>query len=256
MSTLRTTDEIEKIRASCLIVFEVQQVLGRAVRPGVSTLELDRLAENTIRSRGAEPAFKGYCGFPASICTSVNSEAVHGFPRSEPLSAGDVVSVDVGVLLDEYYGDGAFTLGVGTISSALQHLLETTRSALADGIRCAAARGRLSDISHAIQTRVEGQGMSVVRDFGGHGIGRELHEDPHVPNYGTPGRGPRLRPGLVLAIEPIVSLGKPEVAVADDGWTTTTCDGTAVAHFEHTIAVTENGPDVLTLPAGESVGAL
>jgi methionyl aminopeptidase len=233
-------------------VFLVQQALVAAARPGVSTLELDRLAEETIRGHGAHPAFKGYHGFPASICASVNDEAVHGFPRPEALHTGDILSVDVGVKLDGYFGDGAFSLGVGFITSAQQHLLDTTRAALHDGISKARSRGRLSDISHAIQSRAEANGMSVVREFGGHGIGRALHEAPHIPNYGSPGRGPKLQPGLVVAIEPILSMGKPDVVVAEDGWTTSTRDGTTVAHFEHTVAVTDDGPDVLTLPSADS----
>lgn len=249
MVAIRTPEEIEKIRASCRIVFLVQEALVAAARPGVSTLELERLAEETIRNHGASPAFKGYHGFPSSICASVNDEAVHGFPRPEPLHAGDILSVDVGVELDGYFGDGAFTLGVGTITSGEQHLLDTTRAALDDGISKARACGRLSDISHAIQSRAEANGMSVVREFGGHGIGQALHEAPHIPNYGSPGRGPKLKPGLVVAIEPILSMGKPDVVVAEDGWTTSTCDGTSVAHFEHTVAITADGPDVLTLPA-------
>ena len=255
MVAIRTPEEIEKIRASCRIVFLVQEALVAAARPGVSTLELDRLAEETIRDHGASPAFKGYHGFPASICASVNAEAVHGFPRSEALHPGDILSVDVGVEQDGYFGDGAFTLGVGTITCAEQHLLDTTRAALDDGISKARASGRLSDISHAIQARAEANGMSVVREFGGHGIGQALHEAPHIPNYGSPGRGPKLQSGLVVAIEPILCLGNPEVVVAEDGWTTSTRDGTTVAHFEHTVAVTEDGPDVLTLPPADSGSA-
>ena len=189
MVAIRTPEEIEKIRASCRIVFLVQQALVAAARPGVSTLELDRLAEETIRDHGASPAFKGYHGFPASICASVNAEAVHGFPRSEALHPGDILSVDVGVEQDGYFGDGAFTLGVGAITCAEQYLLDTTRAALDDGISKARAYGRLSDISHAIQARAEANGMSVVREFGGHGIGQALHEAPHIPNYGSRGGG-------------------------------------------------------------------
>ena len=255
MVAIRTPEEIEKIRSSCRIVFLVQQALVAAARPGVSTIELDRLAEETIRNNGASPAFKGYHGFPSSICASVNDEAVHGLPRSGGLHSGDILSVDVGVELDGYFGDGAFTLGVGTITSDEQHLLDTTRTALDDGISKARARGRLSDISHAIQSRAEANGMSVVREFGGHGIGRALHEAPHIPNFGSPGRGPKLKPGLVVAIEPILSMGKPDVVVAEDGWTASTRDGATVAHFEHTVAITEDGPDVLTLPVANLEGA-
>ena len=254
--TLHTPDEVDKIRDSCRIVSEVQQLLADAIRPGISTIELDCLAEEAIRKNGAHPAFKGYNGFPASICASVNSEAVHGFPNNDSLVAGDMLSIDVGVLLDQYYGDGAFTLGVGQISEANQHLLNTTELALGDGIRSAQPSGRLSDISHAIQLRVESNGMSVIREFGGHGIGRALHEDPHIPNYGSPGKGPKLQVGFVIAIEPIVSMGRPEIVAADDGWTTTTRDGATVAHFEHTVAITKNGPEILTLPKKETTTVL
>ena len=250
MITVRSLDEIQRIRTSCEIVFAVQQELEKAVAVDITTGELDSLAEETILARGARPAFKGYRDFPASICTSVNAAAVHGFPSREVrLSGGDIVTIDVGVELDGYYGDGAFTLGVGKISRDCRRLLETTRQALHDGISKAAPENRLTDISQAIQARVEGAGMSVIREFGGHGIGRDLHEAPHIPNHGRAGKGPRLKSGFVFAIEPIVSLGKPELDVAADGWTTTTRDGSPVAHFEHTVALTGDGePDILTLP--------
>ena len=249
MIAVRSPDEIQRIRASCEIVFAVQRALEQAVKVNVSTGELDALAERTIRERGARPAFKGYRDFPSSICTSLNSAAVHGFPSPEVnLVEGDIITIDVGVELDGFYGDGAFTVGVGDISADCRRLLETTRGALDDGIAQARAGGRLGDISHAVQSRVESEGMSVIREFGGHGIGRTLHEDPHIPNHGNPGKGPRLKPGFVFAIEPIVSLGGPELVVGDDGWTTTTRDGTPVAHAEHTVALTAEGPEILTLP--------
>jgi len=249
--TVHKPSEIARIRASCQIVWEVQQTLQEAVRPGVSTLELDEIAESTIRGHGAIPAFKGYRGFPASICASINAEAVHGFPRPTPLAAGDLVSVDVGVELDGYFGDGAFTLGVGAISEASHRMLDTTRAALRDAIAAAQPRGRLSDISHAVQSRAESEGLSVIQEYGGHGIGRSLHEDPHIPNHGRPGRGILLRPGYVVAIEPILSMGDPDIELAENGWTVLTCDRSPVAHFEHTIAITADGPQILTLPAGE-----
>ena len=250
MIAVRSRDEIQLIRASCEIVYSVQKSLEEAVAPEVTTGDLDALAEKTIRDSGGRPAFKGYRDFPASICTSVNTAAVHGFPaRADRLVEGDIISIDVGVELDGFFGDGAFTLGVGRISTECQHLLETTRAALRDGIERALPAGRLSDISHAVQARAESEGMSVIREFGGHGIGRALHEDPHIPNHGVPGKGPRLRPGFVFAIEPIISFGGPELLVGEDGWTTTTRDGTPVAHFEHTVAITEEGPEILTLPA-------
>ena len=248
MIAVRNPSEIARIRASCQIVWEVQQALLKTVQPGVSTLELDELAESTIRERGAIPAFKGYRGFPASICASINAEAVHGFPRPAPLAAGDLVSIDVGVELDGYFGDGAFTLGVGAISGTSQSMLDTTRAALREAIAAAQPRGRLSDISHAVQSRAESGGLSVVREYGGHGIGRALHEDPHIPNHGRPGRGIVLKPGYVMAIEPILSMGDPDIEVAENGWTVLTRDRSRVAHFEHTIAITENGPVILTLP--------
>ena len=251
MTAVRKPSEIARIRASSQIVWEVQQALQKAVQPGVSTLELDALAESTIRERGAIPAFKGYRGFPATICASINAEAVHGFPRPAPLAAGDVVSIDVGVELAGYFGDGAFTLGVGVISPAHQDMLDTTCAALRDAIAAARPQGRLSDISHAIQSRAESGGLSVIQEYGGHGIGRSLHEDPHIPNHGLPGRGIVLKPGYVLAIEPILSLGDPDIEVADDGWTVKTRDRSPVAHFEHTISITEDGPQILTLPEGE-----
>ncbi|MCC7262552.1 MAG: type I methionyl aminopeptidase [Candidatus Latescibacteria bacterium] len=240
--------ELAQIHASCQVVYQVQQALEAAITPGVTTLELDHLAEQIIRARGGRPAFKGYHGFPGSICASVNEEVVHGFPNQRPLQAGDLLTVDVGVELEGFYGDGAFTCGVGALSGPAQHLLDTTRACLEAGIDPARAGGRLSDISHAVQCRAEAAGTAVVRQYGGHGIGRALHEDPHVSNYGPPGRGPRLQPGLVLAIEPILSLGAHQVEVDEDGWTTRTRDGALAAHCEHTVAITEAGPWVLTLP--------
>ncbi len=241
---------IERIRASCQVVFLVQQALEAAIAPGVTTLELDALAEKTIRACGAMPAFKGYRGFPASICASVNDEAAHGFPGRRRLCAGDLLSVDVGVELGGYYGDGAFTVGVGPIGTAETRLLEATRACLEVGIRRARPGNRLSDISHAVQSCAEEAGFAVVREFGGHGIGRALHEEPHVSNYGPPGRGARLQPGFVLTVEPILSMGGAEVVVDGDGWTTRTRDGAPAAHFEHTIAITAQGPRILTLPRG------
>lgn len=249
MSRRKSPAEIDRIRASCRIVFEVQQALEKALAPGTTSLQLDGLAERIIRDRGAVPAFKGYHGFPASICASPNAEAVHGFPNDKPLETGDLLSIDVGVLLDGYFGDGAFTIGVGPLEPQVQRLLDSTRACLADGIAQARPGNRLTDISHAIQSRAEKDGFAVVRDFGGHGIGRALHEDPHIPNYGPPGKGLRLQEGMVLAIEPILSLGSPHVEVGEDGWTTTTTDGAAAAHCEHTIAITADGPEILTLPA-------
>ncbi len=248
MIARRTPREIDRIRSSCQLVALVQKVLEEAIGPGISTLELNALAENAIRAHGAVPAFKGYHGFPASICTSINAETVHGIPGRTFLQEGDIITVDVGVLLDGYYGDGAFTVGIGRIDAELQHLLDATQACLDIGIQQARKGNRVSDISHAIQTHAEARGLSVIREFGGHGIGRALHEEPHINNYGPPGRGRRLRPGNVLAIEPILSTGNGKIVVGADQWTATTRDGKPAAHFEHTIAVAEEGPEVLTLP--------
>jgi len=241
--------EIERIRASSQIVFAVQQKLEALVAPGISTRELDAVAEAAIHSAGARAAFKGYHGFPASICASVNASIVHGFPDNEPLREGDIVSIDVGVELAGYYGDGAFTIAVGTISNEAAHLITTTRECLDLGIAQMRADGRLGDISHAIQSHAETAGYSIVSAYGGHGIGRELHESPHINNYGKAGKGPRLKPGHVFCIEPILSMGSPEVTHSDDGWTVTTRDLSPTAHSEHTVAITEHGTEILTLPA-------
>ena len=256
MIPIRSPAEIDCIRAASTIVHSVQIALEAAVAPGVSTQRLDELAEATIRDQGGIPAFKGYHDFPANICASVNAEAVHGFPRAEPLRDGDVVCVDVGVKLDGWFGDGAFTIGVGHLTEEVRQLLATTRAALDAGIDAAVAGGRLTDISHAVELAAIAGGASVIREYGGHGIGRDLHEDPHILNYGPAGRGPRLKVGHVLAIEPILSLGSPDVEVAADGWTTITTDGSLAAHFEHTVALTADGPSILTLPVGQpAVGA-
>ena len=242
-------EEIARIRASGQIVYQVQQLLLPRIQPGVTTRELNALAEQVIRDQGALPAFKGYHGFPATICASVNEQVVHGIPDGTVLRDGDIISIDVGVRLDGYYGDGAFTLGVGRIGDPSRRLIDATRVCLEQAIDATRVGNRLSDISHAVQAHAESQGMSVIRQFGGHGIGRALHEEPHINNYGPPGRGPRLRAGFVFAIEPILSLGGPELEIDADGWTTTTCDKSHAAHCEHTVAITEDGPQILTLPA-------
>ena len=244
----KKTSEIEQITASSQIVFAVQQKLEALIAPGISTLELDEIAEAEIRAMGAVPAFKGYHGFPFSICASVNASIVHGFPDETPLQEGDIACIDIGALLDGYYGDGAFTIGVGTISAEAQHLIDGTLACLELGIAQAVPDGRLSDISHAIQRHADAQGLAIIREYGGHGIGRSLHESPHINNYGPPGKGPQLKPGHVFCIEPILCLGNPEVEHLDDGWTTLTRDRSLAAHSEHTIAITEDGPQILTLP--------
>jgi methionyl aminopeptidase len=251
MVTLKSTREIERMRSSGKVVAEVLDAIGRHVRPGVSTAELDRLAESIIRGRhGARPAFKGYGGFPASICASINDEVVHGIPSEKRrLEEGDIVGVDVGVLLEGYHADAASTFAVGAIAPAAEELLRVTRSALEAGIEAARPGGHLGDISAAIQAIVEAAGLSVVRELVGHGIGQHLHEDPQVPNFGSPGRGLALDPGLVIAIEPMVNRGESGVRTLEDAWTIVTADGTLSAHFEHTVAITENGPEVLTRAA-------
>jgi methionyl aminopeptidase len=246
---LRTKDEVSRIREASLIVHDILQEIIRAVAPGVTTAELDRLAEARTRERGAQPAFKGYHGYPASICVSVNEEVVHGIPSPKrTLREGDIVGLDFGVVHRGYYGDSAYSVPVGKVSAAASRLLDTTREALARGIAAAGARNRLGDVGAAVQSYVESHGFSVVRDFVGHGIGCKLHEPPQVPNFGAPGTGVRLRPGMVLALEPMVNAGGPDVVTLDDGWTAVTADRSLSAHFEHTVAVTENGPEILSLP--------
>lgn len=228
------------------VVAETIALIGDHVRPGVTTRELDSLAEEYIRSQGGWPTFKGYRGYPAAICASVNAVVVHGIPSPEPLRKGDILSVDVGVTLDGLVADSAYTFPVGDIAPEAERLLEVCRAALQAGIDQCRPGHRLSDISHAIQTVTEEAGFSVVRTLVGHGVGREMHEEPQIPNYGPPGRGPRLTPGMTFAIEPMITAGGPEVVVHDDGWSISTRDGSLSAHFEHTVAVTEEGPRVLT----------
>jgi len=246
MVYLRDREEIDAIRAAARIVAKTIERLRLEVRPGVTTAELDRLAEAFIRDHGARPAFKGYRGFPASICPAVNEEVVHGIPGARRLEEGDILGLDVGVEKDGYYGDAAITVPVGRVSEQARRLLEVSREALARGVGQARAGNRVGDISHAIQSFVEGQGYSVVRALVGHGIGREMHEEPQVPNYGPPERGPRLMAGQVLAIEPMVNAGGPDVEILPDNWTAVTKDRLLSAHFEHTIALTEAGVEILT----------
>jgi len=246
MVLLKSPDEIRKMRESNAIVAEVLKGLKNLVTPGITTLELDGYAERATRKRGARPAFKGYNGFPFALCASVNAEVVHGFPSGTPLREGDIVSLDFGVCHDGYYGDSAITLSVGKVSAEAETLMKITNEALYRGIEAAQAGNRLGDISYAVQSHVENAGFSVVRDYVGHGIGKNLHEDPAIPNFGVGGRGIELRPGMVLAIEPMVNEGTFKVKVKPDGWTVVTRDGKLSAHFEHTIAVTENGPEILS----------
>lgn len=250
MVVLKSPREIERIRKSNMMVAEILEVLRQKVEPGMDTLTLDRVAEQLAHERNARPAFKGYRGFPYSLCASVNQQVVHGFPSKSPLKEGDLLSMDFGILYDGYYGDSAVTVPVGQVTEDAQRLMTITREALFRGIEQAVDGNRLSDISHAIQSHVEKAGFSVVRKFVGHGIGRELHEDPQVPNYGQPGMGIRLKPGMVIAIEPMVNAGGYEVETLEDGWTTVTKDGSLSAHFEHTIAITKQGPVILSTTQG------
>ncbi|KYH33670.1 type I methionyl aminopeptidase [Neomoorella mulderi] len=247
MIILKSRREIALMREAGRIVARTLAKLKEHIIPGVTTAELDRIAEDYIRDNGAVPAFKGYQGFPASICASVNEEVVHGIPGLKQLAEGDIISIDIGAVKNGYVGDAAVTFPVGAIDAEKQHLLAVTEAALYEGIKQAVVGNRLTDISHAIQTYVEKNGLSVVRDYVGHGIGRAMHEDPQVPNFGSPGYGPRLRAGMVLAIEPMVNAGTYEVYTLANRWTVVTRDKKPSAHFEHTVAVTDNGPEILTL---------
>jgi methionyl aminopeptidase len=248
MIILKSPDEVAKMRVAGGIVAETIDTVLAAVEPGVSTADLDGVAEAFIRERKATPSFKGYRGFPASICASLNQEVVHGIPSPKRiLKEGDVLSLDFGAIWDGYHADSAVTVFVGEPPSAeAEKLVRVTEEALEAGISQIRPGGRLSDISHAVQQVVEGAGFSVVREYVGHGVGRSLHEDPQIPNYGLPGRGPELRPGLVVAVEPMVTMGDWKTRVLADDWTVVTADGSLAAHFEHTIAITEDGREVLT----------
>jgi len=244
---IKTEEEIELMRGSARVVAQTLSLLSSAVKPGVTTKELDELAEQHIRSRGGLPSFKGYRGFPASICTSVNSEVVHGIPGPKKLEDGDIISIDVGVLKEGYHGDGAATFAVGRVSEEATRLLRTTRGALEAGIAAARAGNQVSDISRAVQGVVEAAGFSVVRDRVGHGIGQQMHEEPQIPNFVGGGQSPALAKGMTLAIEPMVNAGAYGITVKDDAWTVVTCDGSLSAHFEHTVAVTGDGAETLTV---------
>jgi methionyl aminopeptidase len=239
--------EIERMRAANALVADVLAQLAGTVKPGVTTQDLDVLAERLVRAAGAEPAFKGYRGYPATLCASVNEQVVHGIPSARKLVEGDIISLDMGVKLNGFYGDSAVTVPVGRVSEDAQRLLRVTQEALDRGIAQVRVGGRISDIGHAIQQHVESHGFSVVREFVGHGIGASLHEEPQIANYGEPGRGPRMAEGMVLAIEPMVNMWRPHVRVLSDGWTAVTRDNSLSAHFEHTVAVTKEGPVILTL---------
>ncbi len=246
MIILKSPQEIEKMKVPCRMVAEALALLKEMVRPGVTTLALNNMAENEVLKYGAKAAFKGYSGYPYSLCCSVNNQVVHGMPDNRELKDGDILSLDFGVLYNGFYGDAAVTVPVGKISEKAGKLLTVTEESLYAAIGAARPSNRLSDISYAVQNHVEGYGFSVVRDFVGHGIGKSLHESPQVPNFGSPGRGIKLKPGMVLAIEPMINEKGPDVKVLDDGWTAVTCDGGLSAHFEHTVAITDHGAEILT----------
>lgn len=249
MIVLKTVRELSIMREACRISAQALQLIGKAIEPGITTAELDRLAEKFILSQGAVPNFKNYHGYPATACISINNEVIHGIPTGKrKIKEGDIVSVDLGALFEGYHGDNAATFACGEISDEAQRLINATRESLYEGIKMARAGGRVGDISNAIQSYVEARGYSVVRDFVGHGVGTSLHEAPEVPNFGIAGRGVRLMPGMTLAIEPMINVGTHEVKVMPDGWTVLTKDGSLSAHFEHTVAITPEGPQIMTKP--------
>ena len=248
MVVIKTAWELSKMKDACRISAEALRVAGEAVKPGVTTYEIDTIVRKYIEKQGATPSFLGYGGFPASACISVNNVVIHGIPsKKQILKEGDIVSVDVGAYYEGFHGDNAYTFPCGKISAEAQALLDATKESLYEGINKALAGNRIGDIGSAVQQYVEARSYSVVRDFVGHGVGAKLHEDPSVPNYGTPGRGVRLIPGMTIAIEPMITQGTYEVEVLDDDWTTVTKDGKLAAHFEHTIAITPDGPKIMTL---------
>lgn len=246
MIAIKNSRELREMKEACVISAKALKLGGEAVEPGVTTGEIDRLIRRFIESAGAVPSFLGYGGFPASACISVNGTVIHGIPGKQVIKAGDIVSIDVGAYLNGYHGDNAATFAAGDITPEAKALIDATRESLYEGIRAAVAGNRIGDIGAAVQRYVEVRGYSVVRQFVGHGVGTDLHEDPSVPNFGTPGRGPRLLPGMTLAIEPMVNAGSHEVKILGDGWTTVTKDGSLSAHFEHTIAITSDGPVIMT----------
>jgi methionyl aminopeptidase len=250
---LKTPEEIDRMAAAGRILARCHEILRSKARPGVTTADLDAAAERFIRSQGAEPAFKGYRGFPGSICASPNSMVVHGIPGSYALKRGDILSIDIGVVLDGWVADAAITHPIGNVTPISGRLLATTRAALFDAVEQCRPGNRLGDLSHAVQSRVENDGFAVIRSLVGHGIGREMHEDPQIPNFGEPGTGPELEEGMVLAIEPMVNVGTHHVRMGQDNWAVYSQDGSMAAHFEHTVAVTAEGPRILT-PWHELVG--
>lgn len=249
MIVLKTKRELDLMREACRISANALKVAGQAIEPGVSTKEIDDIVRKYIQGQGATPSFLGYGGFPASACISVNNVVIHGIPsKKQILKSGDIVSIDVGAFIDGFHGDNAYTYACGDISKEAQMLLKATEESLYEGIKAAVAGNRVGDIGHAVQSYAEERSYSVVRDFVGHGVGAKLHEDPSVPNYGIKGRGVRLLPGMTIAIEPMITAGDYKVKVLDDDWTTVTVDGSLAAHYEHTVAITPNGPVIMTIP--------
>ena len=249
MIVLKTTRELSLMKEACVIAAGALKAAGEAVEPGVSTAEIDRIALDFIKKSGAIPTFKGYNGYPAAACVSINDEVIHGIPNKKRIiRAGDIVSIDVGATFNGYVGDNAATFAAGDISPEAQRLCDVTRESLYEGIKAAVAGGRIGDIGSTIQRYCEERGFSVVREYTGHGVGKQMHEDPSVPNFGTPGRGVRLLPGMTIAIEPMINMGGAGIRQLPDGWTIKTKDGKLSAHFEHTIAITDNGPIILTDP--------
>ena len=251
MISIKSSRDLQLMREACIISAQALRRGGEAVQPGVTTGEIDRIIRQYIEKMGAKPSFLGYGGFPASACISVNETVIHGIPDNRVIKEGDIVSIDVGATIHGFHGDNAATFAAGKVSAEAQALMDATRESLYEGIRAATVGNRVGDIGAAVQRYVEMRGYSVVRQFVGHGVGTNLHEDPSVPNFGTPGRGPKLLPGMTIAIEPMINAGTHEVSILKDGWTTVTTDGRLSAHFEHTIAITPDGPVIMTDPDGK-----
>ncbi|MBN2104300.1 type I methionyl aminopeptidase [bacterium] len=247
MISIKNKEEIKNMRLAAGLLTKTFQYLRSYIRPGITTIKLDQLAEEMIRSEGGIPSFLGYHGYPSSICVSIDQEVVHGIPGDRALQEGTIVSIDIGVFLNGFHSDAAMSYGLGPLDPERRKLMNSTKTALHRGIKKCRTGNRLSDISHCIQSHVESQGFQVVRELVGHGIGRELHEEPQIPNFGSPHRGPKLKPGMTFAIEPMVNMGTPDVSILEDGWTVQTKDGLPSAHFEHTVLITDGKPEILTI---------